>query len=342
VLAETLRNSFYFKQREPRNLLRQLGEYLENSDDYYGDFEDNMSLVLGDLFLCNAALVRKAEKLLPTLSEAERRDTRTIMDGGTRGRPGLVVTAFQPALSVLPRSLQSEMKEKAVLYFLASRDRVLIDLPDYTRGNAQSMKHDMDELQGIWNKLVSDHGWKGNLVIFLQKELAFFHFFEGKGERVEIPLAPSSDLVAWFKKVFGTPHPFTEEGLVTVAARSRGVWRRFKRYVMLCVDAWEPQSPRPDKIDPAMVSKAVSESVLMDDMDLELSHIFRSDEARRRALSVIASLMNSEIPVNQKALATELRISEGSMTPLIDELEKNHYVKRERGPQGNSLSLVES
>jgi len=96
-------------------------------------------------------------------------------------------------------------------------------------------------VQRLWNNLTKideEEGQQVNLVIFFQKELWDKHgnFFFGKmKEFVLDPLQPSL-LKCHYLNLFGSAFPFEKPALKELAVMSRGVFRRFKNYVGICLD----------------------------------------------------------------------------------------------------------
>jgi len=66
----------------------------------------------------------------------------------------------------------------------------------------------------------------------------------------------------------------TEDALMTLARMSRGIFRRFQRYIMLTIRAWQTRPSGEGGIDVATVKEAVTLDRLAEDMELELSEGF--------------------------------------------------------------------
>jgi hypothetical protein len=152
--------------------------------------------------------------------------------------------------------------------------------------------------------------------------------------------------------------PFTEEALQYIAKMSRGVFRRFKRYIGLALETWiadRVQVPvAGGLIDLEAVKKSVTNEEVMRDMDKELDGIFRKREQKEKALELIKKLSEPHIRaeeakaagakslkefirsdadsapegIPQQQLAWDMGLSEMAFSRLVRELEQHGYVKR--------------
>ncbi len=131
---------------------------------------------------------------------------------------------------------------------------------------------------GTWNALSNTHSFnndvKPSLVIAIQKEMFQNHYFFDKMEKIELqPLRPEQMLEV-YKKRFKTFHPFIDDALLMLAKMSRGIFRRFLRYITETVDAWDAL-PEPRKpIDAELVKKTITTERLVEDMEKELLDLF--------------------------------------------------------------------
>ena len=201
---------------------------------------------------------------------------------------------------------------------------LLIDLPDYGAGGARKMKKDLDRIGDLWYE---SRYSRRSLVVTVQKELFRGHYLLGKGEVFELrPLRPG-ELVYVYVKNFGSTAPFSRDALMRVGRLSRGIFRRFLRYVKLCVLDSEARGGEGVGIDDVL--RVVDAGVVGRDMDLELSGFLRGSE-RWVAASVISKLMVGD-GVNQKELAAEVGVSPSTLGRLLRKLELWGYVSRVRG-----------
>ena len=130
-----------------------------------------------------------------------------------------------------------------------------------------SVSHrDLDEIYQLWTNLVNSDTSKPNIVIAIQKEMFRDHFFLDKMEKIEIqPLPPEKMLEAYIKK-FGSTYPFTEDALQTISRMSRGIFRRYLRYINLTLDSWLNKQKRRTPINTETVTKAVTYKKMVDNL----------------------------------------------------------------------------
>jgi hypothetical protein len=205
---------------------------------------------------------------------------------------------------------------------------LLVDLPDYGVGGGRRMSRDLDEVGKIWYE--GRYGRKyqrRSLVVAVQKELFRGHYLLGKGEVFELRPLTIWELVIFYTKKFQTFEPFDEESLKLVGLLSRGVFRRFMRYVRLCVLDMKDGGGVGVRVDD--VRRVIGPEVLSWDLDLELSGFLRGSE-KGIAVEALSTLM-SEGEMNQKELAAKLGSTQSSLGRLLQKLEMRSYVARERG-----------
>jgi hypothetical protein len=239
---------------------------------------------------------------------------------------GLSIDAAEKELG---SSISRKLREKAWFSLLCKRHVVLIDTPDYSKTDRRAMATDLQEIYWLWSNL-AESNWPPTIVIAIQKEMFHDHFFLDKMHKVELKPLKSEQMCEAYKRRFKTLEPFTDEGLQTLGRVSRGIFRRFLRYVGLSIDRWERQPEPRRPIDPAAVRQAVTVEQLMEDMELELSEIFpKQSELKRQAVRVMFHLTEKG-PQTQTRLAEELDVEEYTLTRLLQKLELHNYVVRER------------
>jgi len=167
-----------------------------------------------------------------------------------------------------------------------------------------------------------------NLVIAIQKEMFRDHFFFDKMEKVELePLKPEQMLEA-YRKRFKAIEPFTEDALLTLARTSRGIFRRFLRYITVTLHHWE--TGREGPIDATVVKEAVTVERLAEDMERELAELFpKQSDLRLQAVRLLMHLEESG-PKKQTELAEELGMEGYAMSRLLAKLELHRYIIRRR------------
>ena len=135
-------------------------------------------------------------------------------------------------------------------YFFEERietyTNLLIDTADFNKTKTNELDQHIQQIQNLWNTINEGYNEYGteykqqvNIVVFLQQEIydKYRHFFIGKFKPVYFiePLKPIS-LVNFYKHKFGNTEPFTPEALTELAVLSRGIFRRFKTYIGICLD----------------------------------------------------------------------------------------------------------
>ena len=81
-------------------------------------------------------------------------------------------------------------------------------------------------------------------------------------------------MVEAYRKRFKAIEPFAEDALLTLARVSRGIFRRFLRYITLTLTRWE--TDRKGSFDTQIVKEAVTVERLAEDMELELTELLPS------------------------------------------------------------------
>ena len=229
---------------------------------------------------------------------------------------------WRPEL-ILGKGKVKEIRNEAVYDYLQDCVVIFIDLPDYTKSDRRLMSRHLLEVQGLWERI----GKNKNMVIAIQKELFSGHFFFGKMDTIELkPLKPE-ELMHVFKTEFKDFDLITDEALILLGQLSRGVFRRFLRYLKLTCEKFAISNETPP-IDVAHVNKAVTLEELMKDMELELYDLFKDANQRRQAVELLHHLRNIG-SMNQKEIAEFLNVSLATAGRFVSKLYR--YVKRERG-----------
>jgi hypothetical protein len=123
-----------------------------------------------------------------------------------------------------------------------------------------------------------------------------------------------------------------------LAKLSRGIPRRFLRYVNLCAEAWFVGWLESPLIDVAGTEQVVTEEELRRDLDLEFSSLFpKSEEMKMKALRLLSYLSAREGGLNQKRLAEALGYSEMDVSRICDKLEMYGYIRRESTKEGKMV-----
>jgi hypothetical protein len=253
---------------------------------------------------------------------------------------------------LVPRRVVHELEDQALQALINAQRLVLIDMPDYPKRDRRLIARDLDDLQGLWNRLMMNNR-DVSIVVFIQKETFNHadHFFYGKMDLTDLlPLTSAQLLEAYARKWDGYA-PFTEEALQYIAKMSRGIFRRFKRYIGLTIETRIPERAQADvssaPIGLEVVKKSVTDEEVMRDMDKELDGIFRKREQKEKALELVKHLAASEAfgfyinnatqivehAMKQDEVSSRLDISEMAASRLLRELEQHGYIKRFTRPR---------
>jgi len=245
------------------------------------------------------------------------------------------------AAARLGRPAIRAVQQNSWLNMLRKKKLILIDTPDYSKTDRRLMARDLEEMYWLWNSLsrgtYPEHETKPNLVIAIQKEMFRDHFFFDKMEKVELePLKPEQILEA-YRKRFKTIEPFAEDALLTLARMSRGIFRRFLRYITVTLQHWETGKGGP--IDATVVKEAVTAERLAEDMERELAELFpKQSDLRLQAVGLLVHLEESG-PKKQTELAEELGMEGYAMSRLLAKLTLHRYIIRRRDGTDKIVAL---
>jgi hypothetical protein len=236
------------------------------------------------------------------------------------------------------------LRQTVWLELLRSKRTILIDTPDYSKTDRRLMAKDLEELYWLWNTLsqweTPDRKRKPNIVVAIQKEMFGGHFFFDKMQKVELcPLQPET-MVEAYKRRFKDTDPFTSDALLTLARMSRGIFRRFQRYIMLTLDLWEEKERvERGRIEVATVREAVTMERLAEDMELELADLFPKHSDLRWLAVRLIMLLEGRGERKQSELLDLLGVRDYTMTRLVGTLEEAHYITRRRKGNEKIVSL---
>jgi len=211
---------------------------------------------------------------------------------------------------------------------------LLIDLPDYDRNNRTQLIRDLNDIHTFWQELEFEPGdRKTNLVLFIQKELFSGHFFFGKMDVVEIAPPTVMDMVQAYGIVNKTKDglfstkPFQKEALQELAKLSRGIWRRFKKYIRICLDNFKGE-----EITIEDVYEWIDTEQLQRDMELELVELFpKNKELRNYAVILLHYIQQRGIVEQSELVKTvfgEGKAEEMMGSRILSKLEAYGYIHR--------------
>jgi hypothetical protein len=233
-----------------------------------------------------------------------------------------------------------KLRQSAWLRMLRRSETILIDTPDYSKTDRRVMAKDLQEIYWLWNTLTSSSSSSvpTNIVLAIQKEMFRDHFFFDKMEKVELePLKPEQ-MVEAYRKRFKAIKPFTEDALLSLARMSRGIFRRFLRYITFTLQYSESHGK--EIIDTETVKDAVTVERLAEDMELELVELFpKQSDLRLQAVRLLMHLEESG-PKKQAELAEEFGLEEYAMSRLLAKLELHRYIVRRREGTDKIVSLL--
>jgi len=329
------------KVPESGGLTTALKTALNPPDSDYSRLEDMLGHLMAERLFHDSILQRRVRSRDRELAEKVENTSATFDD--------LDVLKLR---TLIPQRVVRELEMEALRRLLEYQKVIMIDMPDYPRHDRRLIARDLDDIAGLWNRLmVSAQAKETSLIVFIQKETfsAADHFFYGKCDIIPLmPLTLKQLLDAYITK-WRSYAPFTEEALQYIARMSRGVFRRFKRYIALTLE----MSSQPP-LDLELVKKAVTDEEVMRDMDKELDGIFRKREQKEKAVELIKVLSKPHIQaeeakaagakslkefissdadsvpdgIPQQQLAWDLGLSEMALSRLVRELEQHGYVKR--------------
>jgi len=230
------------------------------------------------------------------------------------------------AESIVGNQVASKLRREAWFETIASKKFILIDTPDYSKTDKRRMDSDLNEIHWLWNKLLSEKRTT-TLVVAIQKEMFHDHFFLDKMHVVQLKPLSTEQLLQAYIKQFGTFEPFTRDAIKLLAEMSRGIFRRFLRYITLTLDLWESkyQETQPT-IDAALVKQAVTIEHLTRDMENELTPLFRNSSQQRTLAVKTIMLLWENKELKQSTIATQLETSPPAISRILTTLENAKYV----------------
>jgi predicted XRE-type DNA-binding protein len=234
--------------------------------------------------------------------------------------------------------------------FLSDFSMIFIDLPDYNKKNRDAMSKDLRNIESLWKQVadlkkseevtktngdltttiyVSKRKTMTTLVLGIQKEMYGGHFFLGKLIAVELSPMKPNEMVEAYKSKWDNAEPFTEEALQLTAELSRGIFRRYLKYIRKSIEsAVLGNNNFPISIE--TINKEITTKQLVADMDLELTDLFQNNrEHKEMAVKTLHLLREKQ--VNQKEIAEYLNVDEATASRLVKKLEAYSYIRRQRG-----------
>jgi len=234
--------------------------------------------------------------------------------------------------------------------FLSSFSMIFIDLPDYNKKNKDAMSKDLRSIESIWKQIADSKTAESatktegtiiteytvfkkatlpTFVLGIQKEMYSGHFFLGKMIAVELSPMKPYEMVEAYKIKWGNTEPFTEDALLLTAQLSRGIFRRYLKYIRRSIEATVIGNYA-FPITSEIIKKEITTKQLVADMDLELTDLFQNNrEHKEMAVKTLHLLREKQS--NQKEIAEYLNVDEATASRLVKKLEAYHYINKERG-----------
>lgn len=236
-------------------------------------------------------------------------------------------------VDVLPKKIRDSIDNEATLDWLSKTETIMIDLPDYSKTDKRAMVRDLDDVQQLWNTLAI-RSWRGSLVVFIQKEMFGNHYFFGKMDTVEIKPFTKEEIIEAYLQTFKDHSPFSTDALGYIAGLSRGIFRRFLRYIQVSLEYCMGKNLADQTIGRDLAHEAIPWVEIVRDIEDELSTIFpKSLQLLKKALQIITLLTKQEAPIIQKQIAEVLSANQMDVSRIADKLEAYGYIIRQR--QGN-------
>ena len=320
--------------QEREDYQKQIGKKPDSSHEYSSAFfkwrrlDELMPLLLGGRHELSSNFLRDYRAdLFMQLVDHKVQLTKELIENPQ----SLNLPWAEPRFSKL--ALQ-ELRQSAWLGMLREKRTILIDTPDYSKTDRRRMSSDLNEIYWLWDTLCHmvplSESPRPNFVIAIQGEMFQGHFFFDKMKKVELTPLPPNSLVEAYRKRFKETEPFTEEALLKLASMSRGIFRRFLRYITITLDLWQSRKRRLNSIGPELVTQAISTKRLAEDMDLELADLFpKHSDLRLQAVRLLMHLESSG-PTRQSQVADDLDLEPYVLSRLLTKLELHRYIVRHR------------
>lgn len=244
-----------------------------------------------------------------------------------------IAKVFPVLFKLLTVEERESFKRDNVLSIVQLSHTILIDLPDYSRQNINQLTKDLNDVGEFWENYVlydTDniyYGQRPNVVLFFQKELFKGHFLLGKMDTFEIKPFQPAQFVEIMQVQVGTIEPFTREALLYLGSLSRGIFRRFKKYVRICLE--EAIQHGCNSLTVTYAKNWISFEQLEKDMELELMTVFPKRKELRKASVILLQLLREKGELTQQNIAeTVFDNAKMKCSRVLDKLEAWNYIER--------------
>ncbi|MCD6529029.1 hypothetical protein J7L06_01910 [Candidatus Bathyarchaeota archaeon] len=222
----------------------------------------------------------------------------------------------------------NEIKKEIILEKIQLAHTILMDFPDYDKRSRSRMIRDLAAFQSWWENVLEKYeGYEQsfNLVVFWQKELWGGHFSFGKFDVIELKPWPPEKLAEVIDKNW--EHPFTKEALIELGVLSRGIWRRFKKYIRICLDHYYAMKEK-KMIDRKQIKEWITLDQLVKDMELELMDIYPNNKELRKKCVIVLRYLREKGPTDQPTITRDLFDgNKMAASRLLNKLEAHGYIE---------------
>lgn len=201
---------------------------------------------------------------------------------------------------------------------------LIVDLWDYSKNSRRDITKALDAIQDYWAYRCREKSLL-NIVVFLQKEALPLHFFLGKMEYFEIKPWKPTELADCYQHIFNSYDPFTKEALTEIAYLSRGIFRKFKKYIADCLMVLFAKKLSIITIE--NVRNIITNEKLVQDMELQLSELFPHSKKNREYAVTVLRFLREHGETQQTVLTKQFFADKMSCSRLLNALALHGYVE---------------
>jgi len=227
-----------------------------------------------------------------------------------------------------------EYKKMSLARLLEKYKTIIIDLRDYNKRNMGRLDKDLNQVQDLWCQCLElSKDIKPCFIITIQREMMqkAGHYLFGKSNVYTLPSLTPEEFINFYEKKFGSTWPFEKEALQLLAKLSQGRFRRFMKYINLCIKSVISMVSAISTISPISVTdinSIITPDVISEDIATDLETIFpRKESFRQIAPSVLQKLYST--PMTTKQIAEEFFKGETmvNVSRFLTALEEADYIK---------------
>jgi hypothetical protein len=169
---------------------------------------------------------------------------------------------------VLGKAALVRFRWEVWLTMLMPYRNILIDFPDCPTTDKRRVARHLDCVHRVWSAIKNSRS-AANIVIALQRDQIESHHFLDKMETIELKPLTTTQLRASYINKFGSPYPFSNEGLTKIAQLSFGNGRQFKRWLTSVLELWRSRQEPQRQIDVEIVMQTLSADRLNRELNLD-------------------------------------------------------------------------